>query len=320
MSLRKKQANKLSKPIISTTKLTKSFGSNTVLNELNLQVPKGIAGFIGKNGAGKTTAIGVLLGLLKPNSGQATVFGLDCWHNSFEIRRRIGVMHEVNAYPSGFTGKRFLEHVAKIYDVTQPNQRINELLIDVGLADAKDRPIKTYSAGMFKRLGLAQALIGDPELAILDEPTANIDPLGRIALLNKIQEMSKERGTSFFISTHILSDLERICNWLSIIDAGKIVDQGDLKELAEKYSANIYKIEVSNPQLFLEKVKELSTVERVWIEGDKVYCKVKDAEAFCGEVPKIAAGLKLQMKSFQQMVGTLEEIYTKTEGGTQKCN
>jgi ABC-2 type transport system ATP-binding protein len=311
---------KLSNLVISTNKLVKSFGNNTALNELNLQVPKGIAGFIGKNGAGKTTTISVLLGLLKPNRGQATIFGLDCWQNSFEVRRRIGVMHEVNAYPGSFTGRRFLEHVANIYGITQVSQHVNGLLTDVGLADAKDRPIKTYSAGMFKRLGLAQALIGEPELAILDEPTANIDPTGRIALLKKIQDMNKEHGTSFFISTHILSDLEKICNWLSIIDSGRIVDQGTLSDLAEKYSANIYKIEVSNPQLFVEKIKGLSVIEKAWIENDKVYCKVTDPNIFCSEVPRIAGALKLQMKSFQQMVGTLEEIYTKTEGETQKCN
>jgi ABC-2 type transport system ATP-binding protein len=305
----------MDKPIISTSKLVKAFGNNIALNELDLQVPNGIAGFIGRNGAGKTTTISVLLGLLKPNSGHATVFGLDCWTDSFKIRRRIGVMHEVNAYPGAFSGKRFLEHVAKIYDVKQTDKRINELLTDVGLVEAKDRPIKTYSAGMLKRLGLAQALISDPELAILDEPTANIDPLGRIDLLKKIQEMNREHGTSFFISTHILSDLERICNWLSIIDAGKIVEQGSLKTLAEKYSANSYKIEISNPQLFVAKIKGLASVERVWIDEGKVYCKVRDPDTFCKELPRIAGELKLQLKNFQQITGTLEEIYTKTEGG-----
>jgi ABC-2 type transport system ATP-binding protein len=204
--------------------------------------------------------------------------------------------------------------------ITQINQQVNELLTDAGLADVKDRPIKTYSAGMLKRLGLAQALIGQPELAILDEPTANIDPSGRIALLKKIQDIHKEHGTSFFISTHILSDLEKICNWLSIIDSGRILDQGNLSDLAEKYSANIYKIEVSNPKLFVEKVKNLSVIEKAWIENGKVFCKVNSPNIFCSEIPRIAGELKLQLKNFQQTVGTLEEIYTKTEGDAQKCS
>ena len=304
--------------IINTTNLVKTFGKVIALNELNMQVPKGISGFVGKNGSGKTTTIGVLLGLIRPNGGKATVFGLDCWQDSFEIRRRLGVMHEINAYPSSFSGRRFLEHVAKLYGISQVNQTVDALFKDVGLAEAKDKPIKTYSAGMFKRLGLAQALIGDPELIILDEPTANIDPLGRITLLDQIKRLHKEQGTSFLISAHILSDLEKVCDWLSIIDAGKIVDQGNIKDLAEKYSANIYKIEVSNPQLFAEAVQKLGTVDRVWVENDKVFCKVNNPEAFCEEIPKIVTELKLQLKNFQQMLGTLEEIYTQTVGEKQR--
>ena len=300
--------------IIQTASLVKSFGSNFALNELDLKVPKGISGFIGKNGAGKTTTIGVLLGLLKPNGGEATVFGMDCWRDSYEIRRRLGVMHEVNAYPGSFTGTHFLRHVARIYRVRQVEQRVKEAMKDVGLSDAADKKIKTYSAGMFRRLGLAQALIGDPEFAVLDEPTANIDPLGRITLLDKIKDLYKEQGTSFLISTHILSDLEKVCSWLSIIDAGRIVDQGDVKDLAEKYSAHIYKIEVSNPGLFVDKVQGVGGVEKVWIEEGKVYCKVKDADAFYEKIPEVAAKSKLRLKSFQHMLGTLEEIYKKTVG------
>lgn len=300
--------------IINTMNLVKTFGKVNALNDLNIQAPKGISGFVGKNGSGKTTTIGVLLGLIRPNGGKATVFGLDCWRDSFEIRRRLGVMHEINAYPGSFTGRRFLEHVAKLYGVTQVNQTVDALLKDVGLVSAEDKPIKAYSAGMFKRLGLAQALIGDPELAILDEPTANIDPLGRITLLDKIKDMHNDRGTSFLISTHILSDLEKICDWLIIIDSGKIVDQGSMHGLTEKYSASIYKVEVSNPQLFAEAAQKLASVERVWVENDKVFCKVNNPEAFCVEIPKIATDYRLQLKSFQQMLGTLEEIYTQLLG------
>jgi ABC-2 type transport system ATP-binding protein len=279
---------------------------------MDLFVPNGISGFIGKNGAGKTITISILLGLLKPNSGDATIFNLDCWRNSYDIRQRLGVMHEINAYPESFTGKQFLEHVAKIYNISQASQVVKELLNDVGLSEAKDKKIKGYSAGMFRRLGFAQALIGDPELAILDEPTANIDPLGRITLLDTIKQIHKDRGTSFLISTHILSDLEKVCNWLSIIDAGRIVDQGYVKDLTNKYSANMYKIEVSDPELFVKHIEALETVEKTWIEDGKIYCKVKNANKFCEDVPRITANLKIQLKSFQQMLGSLEEIYTQT--------
>lgn len=287
------------------------------LNELELQVPKGISGFIGKNGAGKPTTIGILLGLLKPNRGEATVFGMDCWRESFEVRRRVGVLHENNAFPGGFTGKRFLEHVARIYGIPQVEKRVKESLKEVGLSGAEDKRIKTYSAGMTRRLGVAQALIGDPEFVILDEPTANIDPLGRAALLDRIKELHRERGTSFLISTHILSDLEKVCEWLSVIDAGKIIDQGYVKDLAKKYSANIYRIEVSNPGLLLENVQQLKTVEKAWIDDGKVYCRVSHTNEFYEELPKIAARLGLRLKGFQHTRGTIEEIYKEIAGNEQ---
>jgi ABC-2 type transport system ATP-binding protein len=226
-------------------------------------------------------------------------------------------MHEINAYPNSFTGKRLLEHVAQFYNISLSDQSVDKLLRDVGLAEARDKPIKAYSAGMTRRLGLAQALIGNPELVILDEPTANIDPLGRITLLDKIKEMHKAYGTSFFISTHILSDLEKVCSWLSIIDSGKIVDQGKINDLAGRYSANIYKIDVSMPELFLEKIKKLACVENSRVEGDKVFCRVRDLESFCLEAPRIITENKLLLRSFQQSSGTLEEIYAKTAKRSQ---
>ncbi len=300
--------------VVETSNLVKTFKKAPALNDLTMQIPKGISGFVGKNGSGKTTTIGVLLGLIKANKGQASVFGLDCWKNSFEIRQKLGVMHETNAYPGNFSARRFLTHVAKLYGITQIDQTIDELLNDVDLTQAQDKPIKTYSAGMFKRLGLAQALIGNPELAILDEPTANIDPLGRITLLGKIKEMHEKRATSFLISTHILSDLEKICNYLVIIDQGKTVDQGYINNLTERYSASIYKIEVSDPQQFTTALQKLSSIDRVWIENGKIFCKVNNPDAFYTEIPKMASELKLQLKSFQKTLGSLEEIYTQTVG------
>jgi ABC-2 type transport system ATP-binding protein len=300
--------------VIETTNITKSFGKIAALNELNMHVPKGISGFVGKNGSGKTTTIGVLLGLIRANKGQASMFGLDCWRNSFEIRQKLGVMHETNAYPGNFSARRFLTHVAKLYGITQIDQTIDGLLNDVDLTEAQDKPIKTYSAGMFKRLGLAQALIGNPELAILDEPTANIDPIGRITILEKIKEMHEKQDTSFLISTHILSDLEKICNYLIIIDQGKTIDQGNINNLTDKYSAKIYKIEISNPQQFTTALQKLDAIDKVWIENGKIFCKVNDSEVFCSEIPKIASELKLQLKGFQQTLGSLEEIYTQTVG------
>lgn len=116
------------------------------------------------------------------------------------------------------------------------------------------------------------------------------------------------RGTSFLISTHILPELEKICSWVSIISEGRIVDQGYIKDLTAKYSANVYRIEVSNPHLLAERIREMEIVEEVWVEGENVYCRVKNLDRFYGEIPKIIAGLNLQLRSFQLMRSSLKEI------------
>ena len=295
--------------LIETRSLVKDFGSIKALDLLDLKVPKGISGLIGPNGAGKTTTINILLGLLRPNDGEATVFGLDSWKESYQIHRKVGVLHEKTAYPRSFTGLRFLEYAASFYHVRQPKQRVKEVLDDVELTQAGDRQIGTYSAGMFQRLGLAQALIGDPELAILDEPTANVDPLGRIQLLNKIKEMHRERGTSFLISTHILPELEKVCNWIAIIDFGKAIEQGYVKDLAEKFSANTYKINASDLPLLNRKIEKMASVKESWIEGENLFCKTDGSEDFFEELPKAVVELNLKLRSFHQVHNTLEEIY-----------
>jgi ABC-2 type transport system ATP-binding protein len=299
----------LASDLIETQGLVKTFGSIKALDQLDLKIPKGIAGLIGPNGAGKTTTINILLGLLKPNNGEATVFGLNCWRESYKIHKNVGILHEKSAYPKNFSGPMFLEYVAHFYRLSEPKKKAKEILEEVGLARASGRSIGTYSAGMMRRLGLAQALIGDPELAILDEPTANVDPLGRIQLLNRIKELHKDRGTSFLISTHILPELEKVCDWIAIIDYGKTVDQGYLKDLAVKYSANIYKIEVSNPDLLNKKIREMSLVKEVWIEGETLFCRMDGSHEFFEELPKLVAELKLELRSFQEIHSTLEGIY-----------
>jgi len=294
--------------------VAKFFGSIPALKSLSLEVPEGISGFIGANGAGKTTTINILLGLLKPDAGQAQVFGMDCWHDSYKIRRRLGILHEKPAYPGNFTGQRYLEHVARLYSVNQPNQRVQELLKEVDMTKAKDRPIKTYSAGMTQRLGLAQALIGDPELAILDEPTANLDPMGRIEFLEKIKTLHEEKGVSFFISTHILPELEKICEYVSIVDEGRTVDQGTVKFLSEKYSATIYKIETPNPQLLASHIKKLESVDDAWVQNNMVLCKVSNTKKFSSQLPKLASDLNVGIDSFQPLHSTLEEIFKVVSG------
>jgi len=295
--------------IIKTRNLTKNFGAIQALNNLNLQDGGAISGFVGPNGAGKTTTLHILLGFIKPTSGTATVFNLDSWTQSLKIRERIGFLQEDPYYPKTFTGRRFLEHIANFHRLQQPKQKAKQILKEVGLASASEKPIKTYSAGMLQRLGLAQALISEPELVILDEPTANLDPTGRLELLEKIKQLHRDKNMKFFISTHILSELEKICNWVSIINNGAIIDQGFIQDLSAKYSANVYKIIVSNTQKLIEKLQNQPYIERVWHEENSIYAKIKDTEAFLQYISRITAKQKMKIQELRPLYSALEEIY-----------
>lgn len=294
---------------ILTKGLIKRFGKVKALAGLDLKAVRGVSGFIGPNGAGKTTTIRILLGLLKADSGEASVLGLDCWKDSFKIKERVGVLNEKPKYPGSFKASKFLERVARLYGVPDPRGRSRELLKDVGLSNAADREIRTYSAGMVQRLGLAQALVGSPELVILDEPTANLDPLGRMEFLEKIKTFSRDLSISFLISTHILPELEKVCGWVSIINKGVIRDQGYVASLAQKYSAKVYKVVASNPSLLFNMLHRSSVVEELRVEDESIYVKVKDHDSFYNELASITHSFNIQLKELKPACGTLEEIF-----------
>lgn len=198
----------------------KRFGRVWALRGLDLSVPRGrVFGFIGPNGAGKTTTIRICLGLLRPDAGEVRLFGEYPWNNP-DVRALVGVLHEQMAFPEHLRVRRFLEHAARIYGVEKPREAAASVLKVVELDEAADRKISALSAGMRQRLGIAQALIHGPELVIADEPTANLDPLGRVEILNLIARLHKDEGVSFFISSHILPELARICDHIALIHEG----------------------------------------------------------------------------------------------------
>ncbi len=196
---------------------TKKKGKHSV-KDLNLSIEKGsVFGFLGPNGAGKTTTIKMIVGLAKPTSGTISIAGGS--PESMEVKQKIGFMPESPSFYLYLTGKEFLEFVAAIFDIKNPTAKIHELLRSVELFDAKDRQIRTYSKGMLQRLGLAQALINDPEILFLDEPLDGLDPLGR-AEIKKIILSLKKQNKTIFLNSHILSDVAELCDYVGIIDKG----------------------------------------------------------------------------------------------------
>ncbi len=221
---------------IKTAGLSKKYGKHPAVIDLDLRVPRGLVfGFLGRNGAGKTTTIGMLLGLLRPSSGQAWLLGYDVTHNvGRDLRpalRRTGVLLDQPAFYPYLSGQENLWAVAQALG-GDAHSRIPEALKTVELADrARDR-FATYSGGMKQRLGLAAALLNDPDLFILDEPTTGLDPVGQRDIRRLIRRLADETGKTVFLSSHQLREVEQICDQVAIIDRGRLVAQGPLQEVA----------------------------------------------------------------------------------------
>lgn len=219
--------------IISTQDLTKKYSSNLVVDKLNLAVPRGsICGFLGSNGAGKSTTIKLLLGLTQPSSGTGIIFGKNIVNDSLTIRERVGFLAQSPSFYGYLTARETLQFVASFFfsgPKTAVAARIEELIELVGLNGKADRPVQGFSGGEKQRLGIAQAAINDPELIILDEPASALDPLGRRDVL-KILESFRGRNTVFY-STHILDDVQRVSDRVVIMEQGRLIAQGPIEQL-----------------------------------------------------------------------------------------
>ncbi len=251
-------------PIIQIQNLSKSFGSIDALKGISMNVDKGIFGLIGPNGAGKTTLFRILLNLITPNTGSARIFGLDIVKDSLQIRKRVGVLHERPIYLPSLTPLEYLSQVSKIYDKQRDP---HELLEMVGLENAKKRPIGHLSAGMRQRLGIAQSLMGCPELILLDEPTSNLDVSGKSQVLDLIIRIHEELGTSFLISSHVLSELQKICTGLAFLGNGKLLEQGNIAEIMERYSKDRIRIITSDASKLADILRDVSWAENVRVTG-----------------------------------------------------
>ncbi|MDF2835905.1 MAG: transporter ATP-binding protein [Paenibacillus sp.] len=232
--------------IIETRGLGKRYKGRYAVSNLNLQIAKGdIYGFLGPNGAGKTTTIRMLLGLIKPSNGSIRIFGQPLEKEKLAILRKVGSLVE---YPSNYghlTAIQNLEAIRRI--IGAPAGRIDEVLAIVGLSKEAKRPVKGYSLGMKQRLGIASALLGNPELLILDEPTNGLDPSGILEIRELIKEMPRQFGISVLISSHLLSEVEQMASVVGIIRRGELVFQDTIESL-RKQSQSSVTLRVSEPE------------------------------------------------------------------------
>ena len=242
-------------PIIETQNLTKHYGSVVALDNVNMSVNEGVTGFLGANGAGKSTAIKIFLGLLKPTSGSVQVLGQNPGDTQ-SLWARIGYMPEHDVLLPGTSAAAFIVHMAEVSGLPpiEARSRAADTLRHVGLAEERFRPIKDYSLGMRQRVKLAQAIVHDPALILLDEPSAGLDPTGRNEMLDLLSKTHSEFGINILITSHLLGDIQRICDRILVIDSGRIIRDEQVSKY--KQDLGIIVIEVSDKlDLLLKSLK-----------------------------------------------------------------
>jgi len=299
-------------PVIETQALTKVYpGEVTALDGLSVSFASGITGLVGANGAGKSTLIKILLGLIPPTSGQARVLGRDCATSGGAIRTLLGYMPEHDCLPPDVTATEFVTHLGRISGLpsTVAKERAAESLRHVGLHEERYRLIGTYSTGMKQRVKLAQALTGAPRLMLLDEPTNGLDPAGRTAMLELIGRIGAEFGISIVVASHLLGEIERICDHLVAIDGGRLLRAASITSFTQASQVLAVEVEEGLARLQAElAARGLAAAIQagtllVPLRGDGTYDVVRDC----------VADLALPLCRLEQRRHQVEELFREDE-------
>jgi ABC-2 type transport system ATP-binding protein len=295
---------------ISLEKVSKKFGTREAVKGVSFAVEKGdIFGYLGPNGAGKTTSIRVILGLLEASSGTASILGEDA--SKDEARRKVGFVLESDGLYDNKTAEGNLGYYARLYGVAEPVERINGILDLVGLGDRAKDKVSTYSRGMRQRLALARAMAHNPELLVLDEPTAGVDPSGQVEVRQAILNMAYEEGKTIFLSSHNLDEVQRICNRIALIDRGEIKLYGELEQLQREMSTG--EVEIETTEAIAEPLfAELKSLPHLGLRERKNKSLIFIPQEGVG-VPDIVsplAGRGVKIERVGRREASLEEIYT----------
>ncbi len=294
--------------VIEAAALTMRYGAAvTALDQLTVAVKPGVTGLVGANGAGKSTLIKILLGLLEPTGGHAAVLGHDCATDGHEIRTLTGYMPEHDCLPPEVSATEFVTHLGRMSGLpaTAARERAADSLRHVGLYEERYRQIGTYSTGMKQRVKLAQALVGDPRLLLLDEPTNGLDPAGRSQMLELIERIGSEFGISIMVASHLLGEIEQICDHLVAIDGGRLLRADTISSVTQASSVLLVEVDDGTEQLQAELARRgLAAVAYqrgllLEVPGPQAYDTIRDA----------IADLGLPLTRMEQRRHRLEELF-----------
>ncbi len=297
--------------LIETRALTKRYPRVVALDALTVAVEPGIIGLVGANGAGKSTLIKILLGLIPPTAGEVRVLGLDPTAEAETVRGRVGYMPEHDALPPDLVAAEFVTHMARVSGLprTAARERASEALRHVGLYEERYRQIGGYSTGMKQRVKLAQALVHDPDLLLLDEPTNGLDPAGREAMLTLIARIGTEFNISVVVCSHLLGEVERICDWLVAIDGGRLLRADRVAAMTVQRDVLAIEVDEGSEQLAAElgelglPVRQDGRLLLVPLESDETYDLILGA----------VAALDLPLHRLDQRRHRVAELFTDQE-------
>jgi ABC-2 type transport system ATP-binding protein len=291
-----------------------SYGRIKALSGVELYLDEHAIGLLGPNGAGKSTLLRILLGFLTPDAGEGKVLGYDIKEQQALIRRYVGYMPEDDCFIPGMDAVTFTSYLGELSWMPRQEamKRAHEVLYYVGLEESRYRLLETYSLGMKQRLKLAQALVHDPKLLFLDEPTSSLDPQGRKEILELIKDISSKKDIQALICSHILPDIEAVCSHVVILNKGQIAAQGEISKLKElKY--RLYELKVKGEaQGFLQKLKNMGCrIEETEDMILKVYMRPNRNPQ---EIFRVALEEKMQIRHFVKSQSTLEDLFAKAVG------
>ncbi len=294
---------------IKVNNLTKLYGTQKAVDNISFEIGKGITGFLGPNGAGKSTTMKIICGYLQPTSGNAWVNNIDISAKPVEAKRIIGYLPENNPlYPDMYI-KEYLQYVADIYKVKDVKNRIAHLIESIGLQVEQHKKIGALSKGYRQRVGLAQALIHDPEVLILDEPTSGLDPNQIVDIRNLIIELGKHK--TVLLSTHIMQEVESMCSQLVIINKGTIVANDKIEKVTAKMQEKTVQIVVEfDKSIFVDKLKTIQGVQSVQIEKDNTFLLTTSAQIDVRPLLfQFAVDNGLAILSQQRIEKSLEDVF-----------
>ncbi len=294
--------------LIELQNITKTYGPIAALSDLTVSVPEGAIGLLGPNGAGKTTMIRTLLGLISLDHGSGQVLGRDIRSQRLDIRQLVGFAPEDECLFPSTVGVEFVAYAGELGGMGRKDalQRAHEVLDYVGLGEARYRKVDSYSTGMKQRLKLGSAIVHDPKLVILDEPTNGMDPAGRDEVLELARDLSRNKGMSLLFSSHLLPDVEAVCDHVMVMGRGKLLAQGKITDLKERHDRE-FEIRVKGDQtLFSQALNDRGI--NAQLDDERIRVILKDAQG-PADIWRTALESGEQIRSLKPRQSTLEEVF-----------